>query len=55
MGNRSLAVMHAGEIRSFVPDASALEAEDVRYDEAFARLAQAALASPTALKDPRQA
>jgi hypothetical protein len=41
----SLAVMHAGEIRSFVPDTAALEAEDARYDEAFARLAQAALTS----------
>jgi ABC-type dipeptide/oligopeptide/nickel transport system ATPase subunit len=41
----SLAVMHAGEIRSFVPDTAALEAEDARYDEAFARLARAALTS----------
>ena len=39
----SLAVMDQGQICSFVPDASALEGEDTRYDDVFVSLAQAAL------------
>ena len=39
----SLAVMDKGRICSFVPDVSALEDEDARYDEVFVNLAQAVL------------